>query len=35
MENYQAYQSLFTDAAKYRAMMTAMAEVLYNDLRKE
>lgn len=35
MENDQAYQSLFTDAAKYRAIMTAMAEVLYNDLRKE
>ena len=35
MENDQAYQSLFTDAAKYRAIMTAMAEVLYNDFRKE
>ena len=35
MEDYQAYQSMFNDAAKYRAIMAAMAEVLYNDLRKE
>lgn len=33
MESQEAYSSMFADNAKYKAMMSALAEILYRDLR--
>ena len=33
MESSETYQSLFADAAKYKAIMNALAQILYRDLK--
>ena len=35
MEAQESYQSLFEDTAKYNAIMSALAEVVYRELRKK
>lgn len=35
MESTQTYESLFSDAEKYRAIMSALADGLYNELLKQ
>ena len=35
MEAQESYQSLFEDTAKYHAIMSALAETVYRELRKE
>ena len=32
MESSETYQSLFADAAKYKAIMNALAQILYREL---
>ena len=33
MESSETYQTLFADAAKYKAIMNALAQILYRDLK--
>ncbi len=35
MEAQESYQSLFEDTAKYNAIMSALAEVVYREMRKK
>lgn len=35
MEAQESYQSLFEDTAKYNAIMSALAEVVYREMRKQ
>ena len=35
MESQESYQSLFEDTAKYNAIMNALAEVVYREMRKK
>ena len=35
MEEQEAYASLFEDQHKYNAIMSALAEILYRELRKK
>jgi hypothetical protein len=35
MESSETYQSLFADAAKYKAIMNALAQILYRDLKMQ
>jgi len=34
MESSETFQTLFADAAKYNAIMYALARILYRNLRK-
>ena len=34
MESRETYQSLFEDKAKYTAVMTTLAEILYREMRR-
>ena len=35
MEAQESYQSLFEDTAKYNAIMSVLAEVVYREMRKK
>lgn len=35
MEAQESYQSLFEDTAKYNAIMSALAEVVYREMRRK
>ncbi|MCM1190085.1 MAG: hypothetical protein NC541_12410 [bacterium] len=35
IEAQESYQSLFEDTAKYHAIMSALAEVIYREMRKK
>ena len=35
MEEQEAYSSMFEDQHKYNAIMSALAEVIYRELRKK
>ncbi|MCM1091266.1 MAG: pentatricopeptide repeat-containing protein, partial [Muribaculum sp.] len=35
IEAQESYQSLFEDTAKYNAIMSALAEVVYREMRKK
>ena len=35
MESQETYSSLFEDRSKYNAIMSALAEMLYHELRKK
>lgn len=35
MEEQEAYSSMFEDQHKYNAIMSAIAEILYRELRKK
>ena len=35
MEAQESYQSLFEDTVKYNAIMSALAEVVYREMRKK
>ena len=35
MEAQESYQSLFEDTAKYNAVMSALAEIVYREMRRK
>lgn len=35
MEAQESYQSLFEDTAKYNVIMSALAEIIYREMRKK